>query len=86
MLLFFYYFNYNTAMSEIIPYYKPLGLTPLQAIHKLTTERPELKQFPITYAGRLDPMAEGLLLLLVGDGLVRSSIRANDDISSEDVE
>ncbi len=58
-------------MSEIIPYYKPLGFTPLQAIEKLRAERPELANVPITYAGRLDPMAEGLLLLLAGDAVHR---------------
>lgn len=56
-------------MKEVIPYYKPLGLTPLQAIDKLKAERPELQGQPITYTGRLDPMAEGLLLLLVGEAV-----------------
>ncbi len=58
-------------MDEIIPYYKPLGLTPLQAIQKLKTKRSELAEVPITYAGRLDPMAEGLLVLLVGETVKR---------------
>ena len=58
-------------MSDIIPYYKPLGMTPLQAIEKLKSERPELSPKAITYAGRLDPMAEGLLLLLTGDAIAR---------------
>jgi tRNA pseudouridine55 synthase len=58
-------------MSNIIPYYKPLGFTPLQAIEKLQLERPELADVPITYAGRLDPMAEGLLLLLCGGAVHR---------------
>lgn len=56
-------------MQNVIPYYKPLGLTPLQAIEKLKSERPELANVPITYAGRLDPMAEGLLILLAGDAV-----------------
>lgn len=56
-------------MKEIIPYYKPLGFTPLQSIEQLKKERPELIDVPITYAGRLDPMAEGLLLLLAGDAV-----------------
>ncbi len=58
-------------MQNVIPYYKPLGLTPLQAIEKLKSERPELANVPITYAGRLDPMAEGLLILLTGDAVHR---------------
>lgn len=56
-------------MYQVIPYYKPLGLTPLQAIEKLRSEQPKLKDIPITYAGRLDPMAEGLLLLLAGEAV-----------------
>ncbi len=58
-------------MQNVIPYYKPLGLTPLQAIEKLKSERLELADVPITYAGRLDPMAEGLLILLAGDAVHR---------------
>ncbi len=46
---------------------KPLGLTPLQAIFKLKHKFPEYKDEKISYAGRLDPMAEGLLLLLIGE-------------------
>lgn len=58
-------------MQTVIPYYKPLGLTPLQAIEKLKSEHPEFADVPITYAGRLDPMAEGLLILLAGDAVHR---------------
>jgi tRNA pseudouridine55 synthase len=57
-------------MQDIIPYYKPLGFTPLQAIEKLKSEHPELSGVPITYAGRLDPMAEGLLLLAKGEAII----------------
>lgn len=66
-------------MTEIIPYYKPLGLTPLQTIEQLRKERPELATTPITYAGRLDPMAEGLLLLLAGDAVHRKEEFLNLD-------
>lgn len=55
--------------NEIIPYHKSLGLTPLQAIEQLKLERLDLQDVPITYAGRLDPMAEGLLLLLAGEAV-----------------
>jgi tRNA pseudouridine(55) synthase len=47
--------------------YKKVGETPLQTINRFKVENPEYKNIPITYAGRLDPMAEGLLLLLSGD-------------------
>lgn len=46
--------------------YKPLGLTPLQAIERLKKKKPELLGKTLSYAGRLDPMAEGMLLILVG--------------------
>lgn len=47
--------------------YKKLGETPLQAISRFKDENPAYKDTPITYAGRLDPMAEGLLLILSGE-------------------
>ncbi len=51
--------------------YKKVGETPLEAINRFRLENkkenPELDFLPITYAGRLDPMAEGVLILLVGD-------------------
>lgn len=47
--------------------YKPQGLTPLQTIHLLQEKYPEYREQTISYAGRLDPMAEGLLILLVNE-------------------
>lgn len=54
-------------MQSVIPVYKPIGITPLQALDKLRSDIPELANEKLAYAGRLDPMAEGLLLVLVGD-------------------
>lgn len=54
-------------MEEIISVYKPIGKTPLQAIEKLKILHPKYEHIKIGYAGRLDPMAEGLLLLLIGE-------------------
>ena len=54
-------------MSDVIPIYKALGETPYQAILKFKKRFPEYMNVKISYAGRLDPMAEGLLLLLVGE-------------------
>jgi tRNA pseudouridine(55) synthase len=48
-------------------FYKKIGETPLQALDRLRIEQPEYKDAVLTYAGRLDPMAEGLLLVLVGE-------------------
>jgi len=44
---------------------KPITKTPLQIIRKLQEINPRLQDQKIAYAGRLDPMAHGLLLLLV---------------------
>ncbi len=54
-------------MNTILSLYKPRCMTPLQAINHLKEMRPELKNEKISYAGRLDPMAQGLLILLLGD-------------------
>ena len=44
-----------------------MGETPLQAIDRLRESLSIPFDAPITYAGRLDPMAEGVLILLSGD-------------------
>jgi len=53
--------------ASVITIYKKRGETPLACIEQLRKERPELKDVPLCYAGRLDPMAEGVLLVLVGE-------------------
>lgn len=47
--------------------YKNLGETPLEALERFRCEQGIATDVPMTYAGRLDPMAEGLLLILIGD-------------------
>lgn len=46
---------------------KRIGQTPLQAIQEWKAAHPDIQDVPATYAGRLDPMAEGLLLVLLGE-------------------
>ena len=46
---------------------KQIGETPLQALDRLRKEKPEFIKETLSYIGRLDPMAEGLLLVLVGE-------------------
>lgn len=53
--------------DKVIKVYKKTGETPLDCIHNLKKEHSELGLLPMTYAGRLDPLAEGVLLILVGD-------------------
>src|SRR3982750_279229 len=54
-------------MPEIIKLYKRLGETPLECIERFRLEKPEYATTNMTYLGRLDPMAEGLLLVLAGN-------------------
>ena len=56
-------------MKNIINIYKKAGETPLEAINRLRSRRPEYQDVKITYAGRLDPLAEGVLILLAGDAV-----------------
>lgn len=52
--------------KSLIPVWKPQGWTPLKAVEEFKRKSPEYKDKKISYAGRLDPMAEGVLLLPVG--------------------
>lgn len=45
--------------------YKYRGETPLQALDRLRKEQPQYEKSILSYAGRLDPMAEGFLAVLV---------------------
>ena len=46
---------------------KELGETPLIAIETFRKSHPELRELPLSYAGRLDPMASGKLVVLIGE-------------------
>lgn len=46
---------------------KSIGETPLEAIRKYRLQHPKLQDIPMAYAGRLDPMASGRLLVLIGE-------------------
>ncbi len=48
----------------ILNIYKPLGWTPLECIDQIRITHPELLDSQITYTGRLDPMAEGVIVFL----------------------
>ncbi len=53
--------------KKFIIVYKEIGNTSLQVLDKLKEKFSYLKKNKLTYAGRLDPMAEGKLLVLIGD-------------------
>jgi len=46
---------------------KRKGETPLQVIKEIRNKDKNLNFLPMTYAGRLDPLAEGVLIILIGD-------------------
>lgn len=56
-------------MERVLSIYKPQGMTPLQVIDRVREVYPEYRDEKMTYAGRLDPMAEGVLLVLAGDAV-----------------
>ncbi len=54
-------------MEKILKLYKQVGETPLECLERFRSANPDYMEAKMTYAGRLDPMAEGLLIVLVGD-------------------
>ncbi len=60
-------------MKEVINIYKSTGETPLEAIKKFKEKKPAYKNVKMTYAGRLDPLAEGVLILLAGKAVYRKN-------------
>ncbi len=55
--------------KNIIIGYKELGETPLNLINRIKKENPDYKEEKMAYAGRLDPMAEGVVLIIKGEEL-----------------
>ena len=53
--------------KKIILLNKKEGETPLEALEKFRLTNKKYKDVKMTYAGRLDPMATGLLLVLAGE-------------------
>ncbi len=57
-------------MNVIPPYIvlnKKVGETPLSCLEAWRKNHPNLSDTPLAYAGRLDPMASGKLLILIGE-------------------
>lgn len=52
---------------RLLKIYKNAGETPLEAIGRIRDKFPDFSAEKMTYAGRLDPLAEGVLLILVGE-------------------
>lgn len=53
--------------DQVLKINKKSGETPLECLNRFKQENPEYKNDKMTYAGRLDPLASGVLLVLVGE-------------------
>lgn len=54
-------------MQKYVVLEKAVGQTPLECAELWRAAHPEFTGVPLAYAGRLDPMASGKLLVLIGD-------------------
>lgn len=57
----------ENKLKKTLLLYKKVGQTPLEVIEDFKNNNPEYADEKMSYAGRLDPMAEGKLLVLVGE-------------------
>jgi tRNA U55 pseudouridine synthase TruB len=72
--------GYNVReMKRFVVLDKKIGETPLVAVKKWKRQNPEYASVTASYAGRLDPMASGKLLVLLGDECKRQSEHINLD-------
>jgi len=53
--------------QQILNLYKRAGETPLERLNRFRKAHKEYENIPMTYAGRLDPMAGGVLIVLAGE-------------------
>ncbi len=54
-------------MESILVLNKQIGETPLECINRFRESHPDYRDIKMTYAGRLDPIASGVLIVLTGD-------------------
>eukprot|EP01126_Amoeba_proteus_P004804 TRINITY_DN11598_c0_g1_i2.p1 TRINITY_DN11598_c0_g1~~TRINITY_DN11598_c0_g1_i2.p1 ORF type:complete len:199 (-),score=41.36 TRINITY_DN11598_c0_g1_i2:15-611(-) len=59
--------NFLDSLHSVLNLYKPVAKTPKEVILKLKETCPVYQNVKVGYAGRLDPMARGVLLCLVGE-------------------
>lgn len=53
--------------KKVLTLYKKSGETPLECLERFRTGSPEYAGIPLSYVGRLDPLAEGILLVVSGE-------------------
>jgi tRNA pseudouridine55 synthase len=56
----------ESKAGAVVNLYKNLGETPRERLERLRQQKPHFEHEVLSYAGRLDPMAEGVMLCLVG--------------------
>lgn len=56
----------DTFAGAVINLYKNVGETPRERLERFRQQKPMYAYETLSYAGRLDPMAEGVMLCLVG--------------------
>ncbi len=56
-------------IEKVFPVYKKIGQTPYQLVQEFRRRKNIPQDIKIAYAGRLDPMAEGVVLFIVGKKL-----------------
>ena len=56
-----------TQKQAVLKLDKKTGETPLECIKRFKADNPEYEKVKMTYAGRLDPLASGVLLVLTGE-------------------
>lgn len=61
------------SLPSYITLEKTVGQTPLQCVEAYRAQHPALTGIPLAYAGRLDPMASGTLVVLVGETCKRQA-------------
>lgn len=56
-----------SKLPRYIVTHKPIGKTPLEVIQEIKRNDPTYAAVPMSFAGRLDPLASGKLIILVGE-------------------
>lgn len=69
----------NAGPHTVLNLYKRVSETPLQTIERFVATHKEYKHTKMTYAGRLDPMAEGVLVVLSGEKNKEREVYTNLD-------
>lgn len=73
------FFLYTPHMKKRVVIEKEIGETPLMSLQKWKRANPAYANMPASYAGRLDPMASGKLLVLLGEECKKQKAYTNLD-------